>query len=66
MQKNASKVNMETRDFGVFFVKTPVILKQLVIGAFCYKDKFVFLKSTYNSVSFDTHKPHISKKIFWP
>jgi hypothetical protein len=42
------------------------ILDLLFLGAFCLSYKFIFLKSTFNSASFDTHKPHIVKKNLGP
>jgi hypothetical protein len=37
------------------------------LGAFCHWGKFIFLKSTLNSASFDTHQPHHNvKKNVWP
>jgi hypothetical protein len=42
------------------------ILDLLFSCAFCLLYKFIFLKFTFNSASFDTHKPHIVKKIVGP
>jgi hypothetical protein len=38
------------------------ILEYLLLGAFCHIGKFIFLKSTKNTASFDSHEVHIVKK----
>jgi hypothetical protein len=37
----------------------------LELLALCHRGKFIFLKYALNSASFDTHIPHIVKKILW-
>jgi hypothetical protein len=48
------------------YIRNLFILNSFFLGAFCLKGKFIFLKSTLNSASFDTHKAHIMKKKFGP
>jgi hypothetical protein len=54
--------------FVVFSENMPVILKYwyLFIGAFCHSGKFIFLKSTLNSASFDVWQDWDQKKKFRP
>jgi hypothetical protein len=46
------------------YIRNSFFLNNFFLGAFGRKDKFIFLKSTLNSVSFDTHKPILWKKIW--